>query len=71
MRQLLVGIVAQTSCLQARMPALPHPSLTHYMLVRLKRKSSRYPDLTPRHDYVVIGIEAGDYRIKIDSRLAA
>jgi hypothetical protein len=30
MRQLLVGIVAQTSCLQARMPALPHPSLTHY-----------------------------------------
>jgi hypothetical protein len=40
MRQLLVGIVAQTSCLQARMPALPHPSLTHYELLTLGAKVS-------------------------------
>ena len=36
------------------------------MLVRMKRKNSRYPDLTPHHDYVVIGIEADDFRILND-----
>lgn len=36
------------------------------MLVRLKRKNFRYPDLTPHHDYVVIGIEAEDFRILND-----
>ncbi len=33
------------------------------MIVKLRRKSSRYPDLTPQQDYVVIGIEADALRI--------
>ncbi|MFQ5858254.1 MAG: hypothetical protein ACE5LU_21840, partial [Anaerolineae bacterium] len=36
------------------------------MIVQLRRKYSRYPDLTPRQDYVVIGIEADDFRILND-----
>lgn len=39
------------------------------MLARMKRKNSRYPDLAPHHDYVVIGIEAGDFRILNDRGL--
>ena len=37
------------------------------MIVKLRRKSSRYPDLTPQQPYVVIGIEADDYRILNDA----
>jgi len=37
------------------------------MIVKLRRKSSRYPDLTPGQLYVVIGIEANDYRILNDA----
>ena len=33
------------------------------MIVKLRRKSTRYRDLTPGHPYVVIGIEADDLRI--------
>ena len=33
------------------------------MIVKLKKKNPEYPDLTPEHPYVVIGIEADDYRI--------
>jgi hypothetical protein len=33
------------------------------MIVKLRRKNSRYPDLTPHQNYVVIGIEADDLRI--------
>ncbi len=33
------------------------------MIVKLRRKNSRYPDLTPGQGYVVIGIEADDFRI--------
>lgn len=36
------------------------------MIVKLHRKNARYPDLTPRLPYVVIGIEADDYRILND-----
>ena len=36
------------------------------MIVRLQRKNTRYPDLTPGQDYVVIGIEADDLRILSD-----
>jgi len=36
------------------------------MIVKLRRKNARYPDLTPGLLYVVIGIEAGDYRILND-----
>ncbi|MGZ8519502.1 MAG: hypothetical protein ACXWX7_05060, partial [Candidatus Binatia bacterium] len=36
------------------------------MIVKLRRKNARYPDLTPGLSYVVIGIEAGDYRILND-----
>ena len=36
------------------------------MIVKLRRKNSRYPDLTPVQDYVVIGIEADDFRILSD-----
>ncbi len=31
------------------------------MIVRLRRRNRRYPDLTARQPYVVIGIEADDY----------
>ena len=36
------------------------------MIVKLRRKNSRYPDLTPHQNYVVIGIEADDLRILND-----
>jgi len=36
------------------------------MIVKLRRKSSRYPDLSPQQNYVVIGIEADDFRILND-----
>lgn len=36
------------------------------MIVKLKRKSSEYTDLSPFHLYVVIGIEADDLRILND-----
>lgn len=37
------------------------------MIVRLRRKNPRYPDLTPSQSYVVIGIEADDLRILNDA----
>ncbi|HUI42199.1 MAG TPA: hypothetical protein VL523_09530 [Terriglobia bacterium] len=37
------------------------------MIVKLRRKIARYPDLAPRQPYVVIGIEADDYRIPNDA----
>jgi hypothetical protein len=36
------------------------------MIVKLRRKNTRYPDLTSGLSYVVIGIEADDYRILND-----
>jgi hypothetical protein len=36
------------------------------MIVKMQRKNSRYPDLTPNQNYVVIGIEADDLRILND-----
>ena len=33
------------------------------MIVKLKKKNTNYPDLTSGQPYVVIGIEADDYRI--------
>jgi len=36
------------------------------MIVKLQRKHARYPDLTPGLSYVVIGIEANDFRILSD-----
>jgi hypothetical protein len=36
------------------------------MIVKLQRKNSRYSDLTPNQQYVVIGIEADDFRILND-----
>ncbi|MGH7597940.1 MAG: hypothetical protein ACREOI_16445 [bacterium] len=36
------------------------------MIVKLQRKNSRYSDLTPNRHYVVIGIEADDFRILND-----
>ncbi len=37
------------------------------MIVKLRRKHSRYRDLTPGQEYVVIGIEAGDLRLLNDA----
>ena len=37
------------------------------MIVQLKRKSARCKDLAPRQPYVVIGIEAGEFRILNDA----
>lgn len=37
------------------------------MIVKLKSKSSRYPDLSENQPYFVIGIEADDYRILNDA----
>lgn len=37
------------------------------MIVKLRRRSARYPDLTPGQPYVVIGIEGDDYRILNDA----
>ncbi len=36
------------------------------MIVKLRRKHARYPDLTPGLPYLVIGIEADDFRILND-----
>ncbi len=36
------------------------------MIVKLRRPSPRYPDLTPEQPYAVIGIEADDLRIVND-----
>jgi hypothetical protein len=36
------------------------------MIVKLRRKDRRYPDLTLRQPYAVIGIEADDFRILND-----
>ncbi len=37
------------------------------MIVKLRRRSARRPDLTLRQPYVVIGIEGDDYRILNDA----
>ncbi|MFQ5932641.1 MAG: hypothetical protein ACE5MM_09545 [Nitrospiraceae bacterium] len=37
------------------------------MIVKLRRKSTRYRDLTPGQPYVVIGIEADDFRLLNDA----
>ncbi len=37
------------------------------MIVKLRRKNPRYPDLTPGHPYVAIGIEGDDFRILNDA----
>jgi hypothetical protein len=37
------------------------------MIVRLKKQSARYRDLSTRQPYVVIGIEANDFRIINDA----
>ncbi len=37
------------------------------MIIKLRRRNARYPDLTPRQPYVVIGIEGDDYRILNDA----
>jgi len=36
------------------------------MLVKLRRKTKRYPDLTPGQPYAVLGIEADDFRLLND-----
>jgi hypothetical protein len=36
------------------------------MIVKLRSRDPRYPDLTPDHPYVVLGIEADDFRILND-----
>ena len=36
------------------------------MIAKFRRKNSRYPDLTPGQNYMVIGIEADDLRILND-----
>ncbi len=36
------------------------------MIVKLRRRNRRYPDLTAGQPYVVIGVEADDYRILND-----
>ena len=37
------------------------------MIVKLRRKNPRYPDLTPGQPYVVIGIEGDEFRILNDA----
>ena len=37
------------------------------MIVKLKQRNSRYGDLAPRQPYVVIGVEANDFRILNDA----
>jgi hypothetical protein len=37
------------------------------MIVKLRRKNPRYPDLTPGQPYVVIGIEGGEFRLLNDA----
>ena len=37
------------------------------MTVKLRRKSPRYPDLTPGQPYVVIGIEGDEFRLLNDA----
>ena len=36
------------------------------MIIKLRRKDERYPDLTPEQQYVVIGIEADEFRLLND-----
>lgn len=36
------------------------------MIVELRQRDPRYPDLTPEQPYVVLGIEADDFRILND-----
>ena len=36
------------------------------MIVTLRREHEEYPDLTPGEHYVVIGVEAGDFRLLND-----
>src|SRR5688500_14543164 len=36
------------------------------MIAQLRRRNPRYPDLTAGHPYLVIGIEADDFRILND-----
>ena len=36
------------------------------MIVKLRRKNTRYPALTPGQDYAVIGVEADDFRLLND-----
>jgi hypothetical protein len=36
------------------------------MIVKLRERSSQYPDLTPDQPYVVLGVEADDFRLLND-----
>ena len=36
------------------------------MIVKLRRKNARYPDLTPGQAYAVIGVESDDFRLLND-----
>lgn len=36
------------------------------MIVKLRRKNANYPDLMPGQQYMVIGIEADDFRLLND-----
>lgn len=36
------------------------------MILKLRRKYKKYPDLTPGQEYVVIGVEADDFRLLND-----
>ena len=36
------------------------------MIVKLRKQYEKYPDLTPDQPYVVIGIEADDFRLLND-----
>ena len=36
------------------------------MIVKLRRRTARYPDLSPHQQYMVIGIEADAFRILND-----
>ena len=38
------------------------------MIVKLRRKNTQYPDLTPKQQYAVIGIEADDFRLLLELR---
>lgn len=36
------------------------------MIVKLRKRTARYPDLSPRQQYMVIGVEADAFRILSD-----
>jgi hypothetical protein len=63
---LKTAVLLAQKLLFSKQPQFKTKTSRQIMIVKLRRKDVRYSDLTPEQQYVVIGIEADDFRILND-----